>query len=100
MPAKRVLLWALVFMLLAPACAPAQGTGTITYKIDAKPYRFENGRLEYYHTEGYISLTCEKTGLVLDPTGSGQKLEVDEGMTIQLVGEQSEFAGSHQAKDR
>jgi hypothetical protein len=97
MPAKRVFLWALVLMLLAPACVPAQETGTITYKIDAKPYHFGNGRLEYYKSEGYISLTCEKTGLILDPSGSGQKLEVDEGMTIQLVGEQSEFAGSHQA---
>ena len=97
MPAKRVLLWALVAMLVAPACAPAQEAGTITYKLDAKPYRFANGRLEYYKSEGYISLTCEKTALILDPSGSGQKLEVDEGMTIQLVGDEKEFAGSHEA---
>jgi hypothetical protein len=79
---------------LAAVMAAAQGTGTISYKIDGQPFSFQDARLEYRPADGYFSLDCEHQETV---SINRSEWEVSVGVTIQLAGEPKSFVGAHEA---
>ncbi len=95
MTVRKKYLWLFALMLLIPTSLAAQTPGTIAYKIDGKRFSFQQGRVEYYKNDGYMSLTCEREELVGDPSAPGQKRQVTVGVTIQLPGDESMFKGRH-----
>ncbi len=53
--------------------------------------------LEYFEEGGYLSLECERSELVDNPSYPGGKQEVNVSMTIQLAGDEQSFIGAHEA---
>ncbi len=95
---RGMLIGLLVMVLASPALRPAQAGGRVSYRLDGKDFSFQNGRLEYFRADGYISLVAERVETVDDPSGpEGEKREVTVGMTIQLAKEESEFVGEHRS---
>jgi hypothetical protein len=90
---KSKIAGAVVLLALTAALAGAQGT--VSYKVDGKPFSFQDARLEYHAGDGYFSLDCERLETVRLPNGSQR--EVSTGMTIQLAGETESFVGRHEA---
>ncbi len=84
---------AAALLVLIAALAGAQGT--VSYKVDGKPFRFQDARLEYHPADGYFSLDCERRETVT--MGDGSEWETVVGMTIQLAGEPKSFVGLHEA---
>jgi len=80
-------------LLLAAGLAAAQGT--VSYKIDGQPFRFQDARLEYHPGDGYFSLDCERLETVT--MGDGSEWQTTVGMTIQLAGDPKSFVGVHEA---
>jgi hypothetical protein len=85
--------FAAALLVLAAALAAAQGT--VSYKVDGRPFRFQDARLEYHPADGYFSLDCERQETVT--MGDGSKWETVVGMTIQLAGDPKAFVGLHEA---
>lgn len=96
MTVRRVLWHALSLALILPLLSFGQG-GTIGYKLDGKTFNFTDGKLEYHKSDGYISLTCERSEVVPDPTVPDEKKQVAVGMTIQLAKPETELAGDHRS---
>lgn len=82
-------------LLLAAELLPAQAAGTVSYKIDGKPFKFQDAVLEYYQEDGYLSLECDRSELVDNPSYPGGKQEVFVNITIQLAGDEQSFVGVH-----
>lgn len=96
MPVRRFVFCALLAIMLTSALPSAQTGGTVSYKVDGKAFTFKDGRLEYYKTDGYISLVAERVEMVADPTGpEGEKREITVGMAIQLAKSEDALAGEH-----
>jgi len=95
----RKTLWiVLAAIALAAPRAASQTGGTVTYKVDGRAFSFADGRLEYYKSDGYVSLVAERVEMVEDPSGpEGEKREVTVGMTIQLAKEESQLVGDHRS---
>lgn len=95
---RRFLAGALLAALAGAALPSAQPGGTVSYKLDGKAFSFQDGRLEYYRSDGYISLVAERSKMVVDPSGpEGEMREVTEGMTIQLAKPEKELEGGHRS---
>jgi hypothetical protein len=98
MLARRFLAAALLTALAGAALPSAQPGGTVSYKLDGKAFSFQDGRLEYYRSDGYISLVAGRSKMVVDPSGpEGETREVTEGMTIQLAKPEKELEGEHRS---
>ncbi len=97
MSVSRNLALALAVVILFPALLSAQESGIVSYRIDGREYTFDQGRVEYYPEDGYISLTCETAAMVENPSGAGMQMEMTVGMTIQLACDETDFMGIHRA---
>ena len=80
--------------LLALAAVLAAAQGSVSYKVDGKPFRFQDAMLEYHPADGYFSLDCELQETI---TVGGSEREAFVGMTLQLAGDPGSFVGLHEA---
>ncbi len=93
---RRIAMGVVLTVLLGSALPSAQAGGEVSYKIDGKAFAFKDGRLEYYKSDGYISLVAERVERVANPAGpEGDKREITVGMTIQLAKSEDALAGEH-----
>ena len=95
----RQALWIVLaaLALAAPRAASRTG-GTVSYRIDGQAFSFTDGRLEYYKSDGYVSLVAERVEMVVDPSGpEDEKREITVGMSIQLAKEESQLVGDHRS---
>ncbi len=87
---------ALAVLCTALTTAAAQAKGVISYKIDGKPFKFTDGKMENHVNSGFISLTYEKVDVFTMSNDISQKGGTI-GITIQVGGDESDYPGLHQA---
>jgi hypothetical protein len=92
--------WAGLLMslfLFVPSLASAEGSGTISYKIDGKAFSFKDAVLEYSPRDGYLTITREAMEEVVDPSDPKQKIEVNVGVSLEVAAAENKIVGVHEA---
>jgi len=84
-------------LFFVPALAFAEGSGTISYKIDGKAFSYKDAVLEYSPKDGYLTITREEMQEETDPSDPKQKIEVNVGVSLELAAEEKKLVGVHEA---